>query len=646
MTELELVVPEKYILSVLGVLTDNGVFHQTDTSSLSSDLGLESASDWRNRSATYAAMEHRLLTTMRVLHVDEGEPLEDIKPKLSDIDELTRKTEKLEFEAQSIVNELTKDEKEFEQLNQEIEQLQPIAEVGVDLGLLQNQRYMLTMIGTIPVDNVERLRSSLIRVPFVLETLKTYGEKAVVLLASSKNNEDIISRAARSAYLNQLNLPESYKGTPREVLNQLRSNVSNLQQKIDDSKLNLNALKLQRQDEYKKILWQIRGNRLLTDAISRFGKYLYTYLIVGWVPSEQFPDIYKKLGDISKEIIIESHVPDRGNTKQNIPVSLNNKGIFGAFQSLVTTYGKPRYEEIDPTILLTITFPLLFGMMFGDIGHGFILLILGLVIASKKVKALQSMSALGTVVAVCGAVAIVFGFLYGSVFGLEHLLHPIWMQPMENIMGILMITVVVGVVILNLAFIIHLINAWKIKDWGHFLLGGTGLAGLFFYWSMIGLAVSLLVPSLSIPVTPFIVLGILSAALIMLSDILEKVIHHERPKIEGGFVMYFIQVFFELFETMLSLFSNSLSFVRVGAFAVAHAGLSQVVFILAEMSGTPQNIGYWVAIILGNLFIIGFEGMIVGIQTLRLEYYEFLSKFFTGGGKQFSPLSLHQIREY
>ena len=646
MTEIELVVPEKHILPVLGVLADNGVFHQTDTSSLSSDIGLESASDWRNRSAAYAALEHRLLTTMKILQIDEGNPPDNNKAKLSDIDELTRITDNLELETQAIVSELTKDEKELDRINQDIEQLQPIAEIGINLDLIQNQQYLLTIIGTMPLENVERLKSSLIRVPFVLEILKKYGEKAVVLLTSSKNNADILGRAARSAYLNALTLPEDYHGTPREILQALRNHARNLQQKIDDHKLNLSILKDAKQDEYRALVWQIRGSRLLTDAISRFGKYMYTYLVVGWVPSDKFSDISRILENISKEIIIESHIPERGNTKQSIPVELNNRGIFGAFQSLVTTYGKPRYEEIDPTILLTITFPLLFGMMFGDVGHGLVLLLLGLLIASKKVKALAGMAALGTVVAVCGGVAIIFGFLYGSVFGLEHLIHPLWMQPMENIMDILIITVVVGVFILNMAFLIHLINAWKIKDWGHFLLGGTGLAGLLFYWSMIGLAVSLFMSSLSIPTMPFVVLAIISAVLIMCSDLLEKVLHHERPLIEGGFVMYFIQVFFELFETMLSLFSNSLSFVRVGAFAVAHAGLSAVVFILAEMAGTPQNIGYWVAIVLGNLFIIGFEGMIVGIQTLRLEYYEFLSKFFTGGGKTFSPLSLHQIRDF
>jgi len=112
-----------------------------------------------------------------------------------------------------------------------------------------------------------------------------------------------------------------------------------------------------------------------------------------------------------------------------------------------------------------------------------------------------------------------------------------------------------------------------------------------------------------------------------------------RPLIEGGLATYAVQVVFELFEALISLLSNSLSYVRVGAFAVAHAGLSAVIFILAAMVSPARGVSYWVVVALGNLFVIGFEGMIVGIQTLRLEYYEFFSKFFTGGGARYVPLA-------
>ena len=164
-----------------------------------------------------------------------------------------------------------------------------------------------------------------------------------------------------------------------------------------------------------------------------------------------------------------------------------------------------------------------------------------------------------------------------------------------------------------------------------------GIAGLLLYWSLIGIVLNATManfPSQS----GFGCHRGRAVLMIIASEAVHHLAEGKRPIFKGGFLLYFITAFFELFEMLISYLSNSLSYVRVGAFAVAHAGLSQVVMILASMVG--KGIGYWIVIVLGNLFIIGFEGMIVSIQTLRLEYYEFFSKFFRGGGVRYQPLSL------
>jgi V/A-type H+-transporting ATPase subunit I len=131
----------------------------------------------------------------------------------------------------------------------------------------------------------------------------------------------------------------------------------------------------------------------------------------------------------------------------------------------------------------------------------------------------------------------------------------------------------------------------------------------------------------------------------MFSELFKRMVEGYRPLIEDGVGTFIIQSVFELFETLISLLSNSLSYVRVGAFAVAHVGLSAVVFIFAKMASPTQGIGYWIVLAFGTLFIVGFEGLIVGIQTMRLSYYEFFSKFFTGGGARFEPLTLRPTKE-
>jgi V/A-type H+-transporting ATPase subunit I len=333
----------------------------------------------------------------------------------------------------------------------------------------------------------------------------------------------------------------------------------------------------------------------------------------------------------------------------SVPVALENTGMFGAFQTLVTTYARPRYEEIDPTVLMTITFPLLFGAMFGDVGHGLLLVLLGWLLSSKRVEALKGMSALGSIVLACGAVAMIFGFLYGSLFGSEAFFHDLfgfgalWIEPLHEINQILAVSIGAGVVILSLGFLLNIYNAWRAREWGRLLFDHHGVAGLLLYWSLLGIGASALLPAFPVPTLVFVILAIVAALMVMFSEVFKHLLEGHRPLVEDGIFTYLIQAGVELFETLISSLSNSVSYVRVGAFAVAHGGLSSVIFILAELMGGGEGIFsvivYWLIVVVGNLFIVGFEGLIVGIQTMRLEYYEFFSKFFEGGGMSYEPLT-------
>ena len=122
--------------------------------------------------------------------------------------------------------------------------------------------------------------------------------------------------------------------------------------------------------------------------------------------------------------------------------------------------------------------------------------------------------------------------------------------------------------------------------------------------------------------------------LMFFKEPLSAIIEKKAQKMEGGVGMFITQGVFELFEVLLSYFSNTLSFVRVGAFAVSHAAMMQVVLMLAGAEAGDPN---WGIVIGGNLFVCGMEGLIVGIQVLRLEYYELFSRFYRGSGRAFEP---------
>jgi V/A-type H+-transporting ATPase subunit I len=650
MTELELIIPEKDLLPVTKVLAGRGVFHQVDASYLSSDEASKSLGTWKEQAAAYSALERQILLTMQALAVDEGPPLSIEEETMVDLGTVRPLVDQIERDVKNSNDQLIENQNKLENLRSHILQLEPIAEVDLDISLLRNQQYIYSTLGTMPAVNLERLETSLARIPYVLMTLRKEREDAVVWLTGARFNADILDRAARSAYLNPLELSDTHEGTPSEIIKSLRQEIENTQKEIENQKSAIVRLHDAYEKQLQTLLWQVRASKLLADAMARFGKLNYTYLIVGWVPTSKLEALTQQLKQISKNIVIEATPSlQRGSMTHSVPVALENTGMFGAFQTLVTTYARPRYEEIDPTVLMTITFPLLFGAMFGDVGHGLLLVLLGWLLSSKRVEALKGMSALGSIVLACGAVAMIFGFLYGSLFGSEAFFHDLfgfgalWIEPLHEINQILAVSIGAGVVILSLGFLLNIYNAWRAREWGRLLFDHHGVAGLLLYWSLLGIGASALLPAFPVPTLVFVILAIVAALMVMFSEVFKHLLEGHRPLVEDGIFTYLIQAGVELFETLISSLSNSVSYVRVGAFAVAHGGLSSVIFILAELMGGGEGIFsvivYWLIVVVGNLFIVGFEGLIVGIQTMRLEYYEFFSKFFEGGGMSYEPLT-------
>jgi V/A-type H+-transporting ATPase subunit I len=383
---------------------------------------------------------------------------------------------------------------------------------------------------------------------------------------------------------------------------------------------------------------------------------------VGWAPTDDLETLTHRIKMVSKETLIETIPTSRYGNNSQVPVALQNSPLLRPFQMLVTTYARPRYGELDPTILMAVMFPLLYGAMFGDVGQGLVLLLLGLLIDRGVI--MKAMKSLGLLIAYCGASAAFFGLMYGSFFGFEgeHFqrafgfpFYPLAMSPIHQILPLLVLSINVGIVLLFIAYSLAIFNQARSREYAHMLFGHNGLAGFFLYISLLGLLGRFVKDS---PITPQIAVGIGSLPLpwgilllifglvIMFSGALIRWMEGHRPIIEGrgvgGFIMYLVQAFMDLFETLISQFSNTLSYVRVGAFAVAHGGLSLAIFNLA---GDEMGLGFWITVIIGNLFIIGFEGLIVGIQTMRLHYYEFLGKFFTGGGMRFEPLTTTPAKE-
>ena len=285
-----------------------------------------------------------------------------------------------------------------------------------------------------------------------------------------------------------------------------------------------------------------------------------------------------------------------------------------------------------------MTYSIIFGAMFGDVGQGLCLFIGGMLL--YKFKKMN----LAAIVGSCGIFSTIFGFCFGSVFGFEDVIEPLWLRPTEamttlpfigNLNTVFVVAVALGMGLVILMMVFHIINSLRAKQLGEALFDTNGVAGLVFYGAVAAVVVLYMTGNALPAGIVLVVMFVVPLLVIACKEPLTNKLNKKKELIEGGKGMFVVQAFFEMFEVLLSYFSNTLSFVRIGAFAVSHAAMVQVVLMLAgaENGGTPNII----VIIVGNLVVCGMEGLIVGIQGLRLQYYEFFSRFYKGDGREFKP---------
>lgn len=349
------------------------------------------------------------------------------------------------------------------------------------------------------------------------------------------------------------------------------------------------------------------------------------YILYGWMSERDAVRFLKEVEDDPKIHVLLEDASESINATP--PTKLRNPKIFAPFQMFVEMYGLPAYNEMDPTIFIALTYTFMFGAMFGDVGQG-----LCLVAGGFALYALKKIS-LAAIIALAGVWSTFFGFMYGSIFGFEELLPAVWMRPMDNIMTTLLIAIGFGMGLILFAMILNIVNAIRAKDLGRVLFSQSGISGIICYGGAVACIV-LFATGHTLPAAGVlgVLIGLPLVAILLkepLSNLVEKKAHIFP---EGSKVMFFVEALVELFDVVLSYATNSISFVRVGAFALSHAGMMGVVLTLAGYeSGSPN----WLIVVLGNILVTGLEGLVVGIQVLRLEYYEMFSRFYQGTGKPF-----------
>ncbi len=519
-------------------------------------------------------------------------------------------------------------------------QVVPFIGLNYDVKAILKFRFMKIRFGRMPKEYYEKFSN------YVYDTIDTVMFKCeendthvwLVCFVPEKL-ADKIDAIYASMHFERFFLPDEYEGTPEEAGHGLDDKIQQAQLEIDRLDQQIRAVLTSRKEELLEALWCLEKFSVSFDvrkmaACTKHDEHTF-YIICGWMTERDARAFSKEIEkDENTFCIIED---DHSNIMSTPPTKMRNPKLFKPFEMYVEMYGLPSYDEIDPTILIGLTYPLLFGFMFGDAGQGLCLLIGGfLLYRFKKIR-------LAGIISCCGFCSAIFGFLFGSVFGFENLIDAVWLRPQEamtdlpfigKLNTVFVVAVAIGMGTILLCMILNIINSAKSHDTEKMYFDTNGAAGFVFY---LALAATIILYMSKKPLPATIILAvmfIIPLLLIFFKEPLAAIVEKKAERIEGGVGMFITQGIFELFEVLLSYFSNTLSFVRVGAFAVSHAAMMQVVLMLAGAEAGDPN---WAVIIGGNLFVCGMEGLIVGIQVLRLEYYELFSRFYRGSGRPFRP---------
>lgn len=484
-------------------------------------------------------------------------------------------------------------------------------------------------------------------------------DKSRILAATSKKGRFALDSELKRYGFVPLEIAKDFKGIPDEVLTGLKNEAEEATAAL--------ALIVEERKNYAEthadVILRLLGcfsiGMQVQEVQDRLESTQLVYRISGWIPLKDSQNIMKDLdnlteGRIAIRLYEPKEVPSVLNGREQVPVKLTHGKVVGSFDRLVFSYGSPLYGTIDPTPLVAFFFTLLFGIMFGDAGQGLVFVVLGILLVLNKIKALSNWSKFGYIFVAIGCSSTIMGLLTGEFFANTEILRPVSeflsglfgtphhpilhlmpsAEALDKLFYFFGFTLAIGFIINSIGLIINIVNQFSLHRPGKALFGKTGLSGALFFWYVVFMGIRIAFFSVPLFWLDWVIIGITLFG-VFFAHPLEKLISGKRPIFENGFGIAIIEGVVELLEILSSYLSNSVSFLRVGAFALSHAVLGFIIFELTNLVG--GGVGGLAVAVLGNVVVIVLEGMVVAIQVIRLQYYEFFSKFFTETGREFQP---------
>ena len=572
------------------------------------------------------------------------EQLEDpsqISPELMDIEKAIKTVRAVQDGFRRLEEEKSRLQSEHAEILDPLKIIRPFKNLNFDVSEILNFKYIHYRFGRIEKQYLQKFEK------YIYDNLDTLfikcGEDEMYVYGVyfvPEHQAHKVHAVYSSMHFERIFIPNEYHGTAAEAFEKLDTRHREIHKALDANK---EASRKFLQDNSTKI---VSAKAALDACSSSFdirklaactpGDTNTFYILCGWMTEKDALAFQKDIQNDEKIFCLMED--QKAPATQKPPTKLRNPKLFKPFEMYVKMYGLPAYNEMDPTWFVAITYSFIFGAMFGDVGQGLVLFLGGLFLYKTKKMDLAG------IISCAGVFSVFFGFMYGSFFGFEDVLKAIWLKPMNQMMdvplvgrlnAVFVIAIGFGMFIILICMVFNIINSIRRGDTEKTWFDSNAVAGLVFYGSIV-LTIGLFISGKKLPAAAILVIMFGVPLLLMfLKEPLTNLVEKKSKILPEQKGMFFVQSFFELFEVLLSYLSNTLSFLRIGAFAVSHAAMMEVVLMLAGATngGSPN----WVVVVLGNIFVCAMEGLIVGIQVLRLEYYEIFSRFYAGNGREFKP---------
>lgn len=625
-----------HIDEVITVLGESGVFNPDEVSNFYTDLREFTRLQTKN---IYAEPLTNLKSSLN--QTKRKFPLIDVSDYSPAFEELESFSASTTAEIDSLIEAQAEARGKLEIAKRDLSVAEHFAGLDVEIQKVLKMEYMQARFGRLPKDSMQKLEAYKDNeyVDFAVCTEDKTHCWGVYFAPKEMAPE--IDRIFEGLYFEPTDLVGENE-TPAEKIESLKNEIPALENEEKEAGKRLEKYLSENSEQISRNLSKLEELYLYSGMRSKALQHGNSFIIVGWIPTADKKRIKKRLTGIKS---VETDFSDaRNELDKNPPAKLKNCFLARPFEFYTEMYGVPKYNEIDPTFFVALTYIVIFGVMFADLGQGFCLSIVGLLMWKlKKMK-------IGKILFPCGISSMIFGTAFGSFFGFEHVLDPMFRlfgfeeKPIEvmasqNTNTIILGAIGIGVVLLIVAMLLNVYTSFRQKNYGRALFSTSGIAGIVFYCALVfGLAAEIFL-GMHVMTLPYILgLVVFPFLLVFFAEPLSDLVNGEKDWQPESWLGYIVENIFESIEVLLGYVTNTMSFLRVGAFVLVHAGMMLVVFVLAETVG---GAGYWIVVVVGNALVMVLEALLVSIQVLRLEYYEMFSRFYSGEGRPYEPVKIN-----